>query len=249
MQVFRGWMLVLAGTWGGPALAQDVTVEELLRIQDDAGRGASSQSTMTMTVKTDRFERALTMSVATHGAEKTLVRILAPAKEKGTATLKVDQNIWNYLPKVDRTIKVPASMMGGAWMGSHLSNDDLVRDARYSDDFTCRFLQKPDGKAIQHWIIECVPKPGAAVVWGKVKIRVRAVDRLADEITYHDEAGALVRTMAFHEFGVLGWRKMARRVRVIPADKPGEFTEMTYNEIAYDVALPPSTFTLQALKQ
>ncbi len=64
------------------------------------------------------------------GAEP-LMRILEPKKEAGTATLKVDKNIWNYLPKVDRTIKVPSSMMGGSWMGSHFTNDDLVRTAAW----------------------------------------------------------------------------------------------------------------------
>lgn len=245
-----GWMLV-----GGVAAAagpapKEPTVEELLRIQDDATRGASSQATMVMNVKTDRFERSLTMAVSTQGTEKTLVRILAPAKEKGTSTLKVDQNIWNYLPKVDRTIKVPASMMGGSWMGSHLSNDDLVREARFSEDFTCQFVQKPDGKTIQHYTIECIPKPSAAVVWGSVKIRVRAQDHMADQVMYLDESRArVVRTMELSDFALVGNRRFPKRTRVIPADKPTEYTEVIYQDITFDVTFPASTFTLQALKQ
>ncbi|MBI5497571.1 MAG: outer membrane lipoprotein-sorting protein [Deltaproteobacteria bacterium] len=231
------------------ARAQDVTVEELMRAQDDALRGASSTGTMTMRVKTARWERSLTMQSWSEGTEKTLVRILAPAKEKGTATLKVEGNIWNYLPKVDRTIKVPGSMMGGSWMGSHFTNDDLVREARYSEDFTCAFVEKPDGKTRDHWVIDCTPRPNAPVVWGRVRLAIRAVDKLADRIDYLDEKGARVRTLVFSEFTTLGGRKLARMMRMVPADKPDEFTEVHQDDLAFDVKLPADTFTLQALKK
>jgi outer membrane lipoprotein-sorting protein len=231
------------------APAAEPTIEELLRRQDDATRGQSSEGQMTMRVKTARWERALTMKMWSEGSEKTLIRIEAPAKEKGTSTLKVDDNIWNYLPKVDRTIKVPASMMSGAWMGSHFTNDDLVQESRYSEDFTCAFDDRPDGKAKTHWVISCTPRPDAPVVWGKVTLHIRAEDRLADKVLFLDETGALVRTMELSDFADVGGRRLARTMRLVPTDKPEEFTEVHYDSIAFDVKLPPSTFTLQALKK
>jgi hypothetical protein len=229
------------------ALAAEPTVDELLRLQDDATRGSSSQGRITMRVKTDRWERTLSMRVFSEGTEKTLVRIESPAKERGTATLKVDQGIWNYLPKVDRTIKVPASMMSGSWMGSHFTNDDLVRESRYSEDYACGFTPEP-ATAATHWVISCTPKPNAPVVWGRVVLRVRKVDRLADTVRYLDERGRLVRTMDMSDFTQVGDRRLARTMRLVPADKPQELTEVTYDEMVFDVKLPPSTFTLQALK-
>lgn len=248
--------LLAAGLPGAPALAaqaadageEELTVTDLLRVQDDATRGASSRGTMTMRVKTARWERSLTLKMWTKGTEKTLMRIESPAKERGTSTLKVDKNIWNYLPKVDRTIKVPASMMSGSWMGSHFTNDDLVQESRYSEDFDCKFLEKPqDAKG--KYRVECTPKPDAPVVWGKVVLQARAEDKLADEITFFDEAGKLVRTMTMSDFAELGGRKLARRMRLEPADKSGEYTEVVYEEMAFDVDLPEHTFTLQALKR
>ena len=102
------------------------TVEEILRKTDDLFRQEHSIMTMEMYVKTDRYERKMTMEITSLGTEKSLIKIMEPAKDAGTCTLKVDQNIWNYLPKVDRVMKIPSGMMGGSWMGSHLTNDDLV---------------------------------------------------------------------------------------------------------------------------
>jgi hypothetical protein len=158
----------------------------------------------------------------------------------------VSDNLWNYLPKVDRTIKVPAGMMSGAWMGSHVSNDDLVRDSRLSDDFTYTITERPTGSTGK-WVIELVPKPDAAVVWGKVVTHI-GPDRLPQKVLYYDEAGALVRTMTWSGVEVFDGRRMPSTFTITPADKPGEYTTVRQLAIDFDAAIDPSTFTLQALK-
>ncbi len=236
-------LAVPAGAAGQPS------VEELLGKADDLWRGDSSQGQISMHIKTARWQRSLTMRVWSQGSEKTLIQVLAPAKEKGTATLKVNNEIWHYLPKVDRTIKVPASMMSGSWMGSHLTNDDLVKESRFSDDYDCEVIARPEGRRDGSHVVECVPHPDAPVVWGKVVLRFRASDELLDRITYHDEDGELVRTLEYSDVGDLGGRRLPRRVRVIPADEPDELTEVVYEELAFDVELPRRIFSLQALRR
>ncbi len=243
---------LLALCFVAPAAAQDddkPTLEELLNGVDDVQRGESSHARVKMHVKTKRWERTLVMDSWSQGEDKSLIKIVSPAKEAGTATLMVDDNIWNYLPKVDRTMKVPASMMSGAWMGSHFTNNDLVRSSRFVDDFTFELKQEPDDAGNGHWVIECIPKEDAPVVWGKVVVRVRGSDRIPDEITYWDEDGELVRTMSFLDIQDVSGRKVPMRMRLIPADEPDEFTEVTYEKLEFDPDLPASTFTLQSLRQ
>ena len=232
---------------GGPAAAADPTVEELLDATDDVARGGTSIVTMTMQVTTSRYARSVRMKAWSQGEDKSLVVIEAPEKEKGVATLMVDDQIWNYLPKVDRTMKLPASMMSGSWMGSHLTNDDLIKSSRLADDFTATVTGRPIGTS-GSWTIDLVPKSEAAIVWGKVSVRVLA-DRMPLDIRYYDEKGALVRTLAFEDVREVGGRRMPARMVITPADKPGEQTTITYDEATFDAVLPPETFTLQALKR
>jgi hypothetical protein len=235
-----------------PAIAGDraglPTVDELLRRVDDLLRGSSSRGTMTMRIQSTRWHRELSMKVQSKGADRTLIQILSPPKEKGTATLKVEKNIWHYLPKVDRTIKVPASMMSGAWMGSHFTNDDLVRESRFEKDYDCDFEKLADGPD-GHYLIACIPREDAPVVWGRVEVSIRASDELADEVRFLDERGSLKRTMLYEDIGDLGGKRLPRRVLVIPADKPGELTEISYAEMEFDVEIPDRTFSLQALRR
>jgi outer membrane lipoprotein-sorting protein len=246
--MFFSFILIAQNAVFASELSQP-TVEELLNRTDDLMRGASSKGTMRMRVTTDRWEREMVMRVMSKGEDKTLVQILSPPREKGTATLKVDRNIWNYLPKVDRTIKIPASMMSGSWMGSHLTNDDLVKDSRFVNDYDCEFTQTPDNGGSTHWVISCIPKPEAAVVWGEVVVSIRGEDLIVDFTEFYDEHNNLIRSIVHSQIEDVGDRRIPRRVQVIPADKPDEITEMFYEEIEFDIDIPDRTFTLQSLRR
>lgn len=238
-------LTVLFALWLAPTAMAEPTLNELLDATDDVMRDASSQATVTMNVKTKRYERSLTMKVWTLGTERSLIKIESPAKEKGTSTLKVEENIWNYLPKVDRTIKVPSSMMSGAWMGSHFSNDDLVKENRMSQQYVGRITKRPADGGL--YVIELAPKPDAAIVWGKVIVEITA-EQQPQRVTYFDEKGALKRTMTFSDVRTFGKRTIPSRMKMEPANKPGEFTEIVYEMIEF-VDVPESMFSLQSLKR
>ncbi len=230
------------------ASAGEYTVEELLDATDDVTRGTSSHGTMSMQVKTDRYERSMKMEVWSRGTSDSLILILEPAKEKGVSTLKVGDNMWNYLPKVDRTLKVAGAALSGSWMGSHFSNDDLVKSSRLREDFTYELKSEPSAPDAGEYVIELVPKPDAPVVWGKVVVRVRH-DKQPLETTYFDEKGELVRTMTFLEIKEMSGRTFPTVMRIEPADAPGEFTQVVYEQMEFDVELPDRTFSLQSLKR
>jgi outer membrane lipoprotein-sorting protein len=242
-RLFLGLFLAVAPV---AAASDGPTIEQLLDATDDINRGASSTAVMRMEVKTDRYERSMKMSAKSKGEDNSLIVILEPAKDAGIATLKVGDNLWNYMPKVDRTMKIPAGMMSGSWMGSHLSNDDLVRSSRLRDDFTYTMTEQPtDG--VGQWVIELVPKPDAPVVWGKVVTTIRA-DQVPTRIEYFDEKGALVRTLAFDDVKELDGRKVPMTMSVVPAESPEEYTRITYEELDFGVEHDDKTFSLQALK-
>jgi hypothetical protein len=230
---------------GVAAFAAEPTAAELLDATDDVTRGASSHAILEMAVKTANYERTMTMEAWSQGEDKSLVILRAPAKDAGVATLKVGDALWNYLPKVDRTMKLPAGMMSGAWMGSHLSNDDLVKASRLADDYDAAITARPAQGGV--WEVTLTPKPDAPVVWGRVVATI-AADKIPMRIAYYAENGTLARTQTFEGVTEIDGRRVPRVMTVIPADKPGEWTRITYQSLDFDIALPPDTFSLQALK-
>lgn len=204
---------------------------------------------MSMEVVTEHWKRTLTMEAWSLGADYSLVRVTAPTKEAGTATLKSDKDIWNYLPKVDRTVKIPASMMSGSWMGSHFTNDDLVKDSRLIDHYDTELSFDGERDGVRIWEFTLTPKPEAPVVWGHIEYEVRQADTMPLSARYFDEDGEIARTMEFTDFLTFDGRLVPSVMNMYPADKPGERTTLRYQALEFDVGLEPSFFSLQSLKR
>ena len=231
------------------AAAQPDPIDIIDRV-DRMLRGDSSRGVATMEVVTEHWERQMTMEIWSLGTDYSLVRLRAPQKEAGTATLKAEADIWNYLPKVDRTIKVPASMMGGAWMGSHFTNDDLVKESQLIEDYDIELAfdgDDPDGVTV--WEFRLTPKPEAAVVWGSLEYRIRQSDDMPLWAKFYDEDGELVRTMEYGGYTEFGGRTVPGVMDMNPADKPDERTTIRYEELDFDVDLEPAFFSLRSLQR
>ena len=183
------------------------------------------------------------------GLDKVLIRILKPRKEEGTATLKVGSQIWNYLPKIDRTIRVPTSMMMGSWLGSHFTNDDLVKESRLIRDYEIKLEFMGDRDGVQIYEIDLLPHEDAPVVWGRIRYQIRQDDLMPVWARFYDEHGELKRTMRFGDYQMMGNRKVPARMTLVPADHPEELTEMVYRELRFDIAIPRRTFSLGALRE
>lgn len=244
--------LLLLGllTFASPANAGDSDrVSRLLAEIDDLWRGQSSHAITTMQVKTEHYTRSMRMEGWSKGKEKTLIRILAPLREKGTATLKSGSNIYTYLPKTDRTIKLTSGMMMGSWMGSHLTNDDLVKEARLEEDYDAEisFEGERDGQDIIEFTL--IPKPDAAVVWGKLELIIDGDSHNPIVEYYFDEDMQLARTIEFSDLRQLAGRLRPAVMTVTPADKPGEFTQFVYQQLKFDIELDDQLFSLSSLKR
>jgi hypothetical protein len=216
---------------------------------DDLYRGKSSHVVMKMTVKTEHFTRELEMESWSRGTEHSLVRILSPKKERGTATLKSKKDLFTYLNKTGRTIKITGGMLGSSWMGSHFTNDDLVRATRLADDYELEksFTGKVAGVEIH--LFTLTPKPDAPVVWGKVEIVVRRDDLQPLRQVFYDEDGARVRELVFYDHKIVSGRLLPTKMLMRPLDGADEYTIVSHENLQFDVKLDTDFFSLQRLKQ
>ena len=212
-------------------------------------RSKSSISRMEVTVVKPRRTRKLRMKVWTSGTERALIVIESPAREKGIATLKVGKNLWNYLPRISRTIRIPPSMMLGSWMGSDFTNDDLVRESSFREDYTYRFMRRSEDPP--GWRVALEAKPGVVGLWKKMELTVSEDGMIPLKADYYDRKGRLARTMTWAEVGDLGGRRVPALMVLTPHDKKkkGRRTEMRYLDIKFDVDVPESTFSLSMLER
>ncbi len=220
-------------------------LQALVRKVEQQYMGLSSKSRMEMSIRSEHWERSLVMDSWSLGRDHFLVRIIEPSKERDVTTLKVDNQVWNYLPKVDRVIKVPPSMMGGAWMGSHITNDDLVKANKIDEEYSFTLLEETK----EHLLIECIPKPEAAVVWGKIIYEILLPLEVPGTVAYFDEEMIKVRELIFDETQKIDERMIPLRMRIQPTDNPEERTIIRYSELDFNIGIEKSFFSLRNLKR
>ena len=243
---------ILFGTFAGaqekPAKEDPLpTSEQITKVLDDLYRSESSHSTMTMTIVNDRGTRKLTLEQWTKGKDDALIVIRKPAREAGTATLMTKEGLWNYAPRADRLIRVPTGLLSDSWMGSHFSNDDLVRETKYEDDYkTAVSWGELDGQKVVK--VTMTPNPKAPVIYTKIDFYVRKGDYVPLRADYYDE-GKLMRRMDFKDIKDVGGKPIPHTMELIPMDKKGEKTAMQYESLEFDVDVDSSLFSKQGLRR
>jgi outer membrane lipoprotein-sorting protein len=228
------------------SLQKPPDVEAVLTHLDDLYRSKSSVSRMEIRVVGRRTTRTLRLKAWSRGEDEALIVIEDPPREAGTATLRVGDNLWNYLPRIARTIRVPPAMMLGSWMGTDFTNDDLVKESSLHKDFVSRVDRR--SKDPKGWWLTLDVKPDVVGRWAKIEILI-SDDWLPVEERHYDRKGRLARTMKFDEVKALGGRRMPAHLVLTPTDTVGQSTELRYLEIQFDIPMPDDTFSLSRLEQ
>jgi outer membrane lipoprotein-sorting protein len=214
-------------------------------------RGEAGFLDATMSVTSPRLpepRRVRFQSWDDRGGKRSFIRILEPAKDRGTAFLKLHPNLWSWVPRVERTIRIPPSMMLQSWMGSDFTNDDLVRESSVLDDYDHRWLGvDPDYRGSRAWLIEYRPREGAPVVWGRIVAWIDAARLVPLRQEYFDEAGVKLRVMTLGDFRPVGRRQYPHRWSMVPLDKPGHETSIEVNAIRFDEKFDDEIFTQRNL--
>ena len=227
--------------------AEERDASQIVRDAIDHWRGLSSYTEMTMVIHRPDWERSMTMRAWTKGQDQSLVRVLEPKKDRGSGTLTDEDSMWTFSPKVNRVIKVPSSMMGQSWMGSDFSNKDIARADDIIDQYEHAILQREEIDGVVIYDIESVPHEDAAVVWGREVLKIRE-DHVVLEHAFYDQDGELVKKLVSLEVEEMGGRTIAKRQRMVKTDEPDEWTEISVNDVAYDIDLKDSLFTLSNLR-
>ncbi len=246
--MLRTLTCIVLAFWSLNVLSQDP--KEIIRKAEENFRGVkSSKSEMTITIIRPKWSREMKMKSWAKGEELSLILITSPAKEKGKAFLKRKKEVWSWMPAIERTIKMPPSMMMQSWMGTDFTNDDLVRESSQINDYTHKLLGESTINGRKCYKIQMIPKPEAPVVWGKVVAHIDKQDYVQLRAQMYDEDGYLVNTMHSSEVKTISNRKVATKMELIPEDKKGQKTIMTLTSIQYDIGLTDNFFTTQNMRK
>ncbi|MDD5157519.1 outer membrane lipoprotein-sorting protein [Sulfurimonas sp.] len=218
---------------------------DIIKKLDENFRGRNVYMQVSMKVVSMGHERVMRMQSFSQGNKKSFVKIIYPPKDSGITFLSLDNQMWQYVPKIERVIKIPPSMMLQKWMGSDITNDDMVRQSSIVEDYEPRIIKRA-GTVVT---IELLPKLGAPVVWGKIITNVDTATYTSNRDIFYDEENKEVRFFIYEKVKKVGKYYIPTYWKVGSSDALDKFTEIVLEEIEYDTGVYDEYFTKNALKR
>lgn len=230
-------------------LTQAQEASEIIKKAEDRMRGKSLFAEMKITTVRPKWSREMTIKSWSKGDELSFILVTAPAKDKGIVYLKREKEIWNWMPSIERSIKMPPSMMMQSWMGTDFNNDDLVRESSTVKDYTHKITGEATIEERKCWEITLTPKPEAAVVWGKVVIWIDQKDYMQLKTEQYDEDEYLINTLLATNIKEMDGKLLPTKMTLIPEEKKGQKTVMEYISMDFDITIEESFFSIQNMKK
>lgn len=224
------------------------TAREIVQKADEKMRGTTSQVELTIKTIRPSWTRSMDVKAWMKGADYSMILIQSPAKDKGIVFLKHKKEVWNWMPALERTIKLPPSMMSQSWMGTDFTNDDLVKESSIVNDYNHSIIGDTVIEERNCYIIQMIPKPEAAVVWGKLIVCIDKKDFLELHTKFYDEEGKLINIMNAYDIKTMDSRLIPTRFEMIPMDKKNQKTEMIYRNVRYNRPIEDVFFTSEKMK-
>jgi outer membrane lipoprotein-sorting protein len=221
--------------------------QDILKRVDELYRSNSSQALFEMEIVTPHWKRTLKIEAWSKGMDKTFLRILEPKKERGMTTLRIENEMWNFLPKTNKVMKIPPSMMMSSWMGSDFTNDDLVKEYTFLEDYHFEETTVDESKTGEIYI-KCTPKKDRPIVWGYIIVAVSKKDDMPLWQKFYDEKGKLMREMIYRDIKTFGNRTIPSVMELISTSKKGNRTLVRYLEASFNLKIPDDTFSLRNLR-
>lgn len=230
----------------GHVFSQDA--KSIVKQADNKMRGKTSQSEMIIKTTRPTWSREMHMKAWMKGNDFAIILIQSPAKDKGIVFLKRKKEVWNWLPTLERSIKLPPSMMSQSWMGTDFTNDDLVKESSVVEDYEHTLIGDTILQNKNCYLIQMIPKPDAAVVWGKLIVCIDKKDFLELHCRFYDEDEKLINTMNAYDISEMDGRLIPTRMEMIPAGKENQKTEIIYKKILFNRPIDDSFFTLDRMR-
>lgn len=235
-----GFLLLQVIISGG---IQAQTAREWVERSEQHMRGASSEVTLLIRTVRPSWTREMRVKAWQKGNEFSMILVEAPSRDKGIVFLKRGKEVWNWIPSIEKVIKLPPSMMSQSWMGTDFSNDDLVRESSILRDYQHRIMGDTLIQGRDCVLINMDPLPEAPVVWGRLVVAIDRKDLIQLHVRFYDEEGALVNIMNGFDVKLLGGRSLPSRFEMIPMDKKNQRTEMVYEKVVFDRPIVEAFFT------
>jgi hypothetical protein len=219
--------------------------------------GTFIEGSMTIAHPDEKRARILGLRVWTdRTGDRSFIRILSPARHAGTGFLEVRPNLWKFVPRVERTRRVPATAMGEDWMGSDWQIRDLFSDPKSLDHYDHSVLgiddAPPGHPGLRAYRIESLAKPASPAPWARILEWVEVEHGTPLQREFYNADGRHRKTLQLSEIRDVRGRRVPHSWSMVPFGKKGEkkgrASTISIDEIRFEQIFADEIFTTRQLR-
>ena len=219
-------------------------------ILDNVDKNMTAKSqivTAKMEINTARATRTMEMKSWTVGDKKSFTEYLAPAREKGTKMLKLNNQLWIYSPSTDRTIQISGHMLRQSVMGSDMSYEDMMTDKKMTEQYKAEVTGEETIDGRKCWVLTLTAIV-ADINYYSQKVWVDQERLVLLQAQLFAKSGKMLKQITFSNIEKVQNRWYPKVFVYKDMLKDGKGTRMTITSVQLDVNIPESVFNKGNLK-
>ncbi|MCB9765749.1 MAG: outer membrane lipoprotein-sorting protein [Alphaproteobacteria bacterium] len=241
--------LPLFALLAAPALAAEPPDADALLTRIDQNLTFDTRSsTATMTVVKPRRTKVYELRSYARGGDEGATEFLSPARDAGTKMLKKGDELWMYLPSIEKVQKLSGHMLRQGVMGSDMSYEDLLEASAWRAHYTATVTGEAPWEGRPAWVVE-LTATAPDVAYARRVVHVDQEWGLPVHQELYAVSGTLLKTWTMSEPKAFGERWYPTKMVVTDALNPANYTELVFTEVSFSVPLEEEVFSQRWLER
>ncbi|KPK89779.1 hypothetical protein AMJ80_09290 [bacterium SM23_31] len=225
-----------------------ITADEILERIDRNMVSTTVISTATMEIHQRNRVDVKEMKIWGKGKNSSFMEFTAPARDKGTKYLRLEDNLWMYLPNIEKVIKISGHLLRQSMMGSDYSYEDTLDRIKLLEDYTSVLLGEEDFDGRTCYVLE-LTAARKDVTYYRRKIWVDKEYFIGLKSELYAKTGKLLKMMTVHKIEQIQGRHYPTQATMQDLLRKDSRTEFFITGIQFDVDIPDEIFTIRNLEK
>ncbi|MEP0714158.1 outer membrane lipoprotein-sorting protein [Algoriphagus sp.] len=222
--------------------------EGIIKKVDENMTAKTTITESNMVIHSSRNSRTVTSKGYSEGSDRSFTEYLAPARDKGTKMLKLEDRLWIYSPDTDRTIQLSGHMLRQSVMGSDLSYEDMMEDRKLIEIYNSKVIGEEVIDGRKTWVIELIAKVNDATYHSrKTWVDQERFVPLKEEL--FAKSGQMLKRVILSDVKKVGGKWYPMKMNYKDVLKDGKGTDFIVLNVEFDTPIPDYIFSKASLKK
>ncbi len=233
----------LSAQTNSPETAESI----LIRIDDNMFSSTITYTSRMVIHHKDRTDEK-TMKVWGKDGDTGFIEFTAPARDKDTKYLRLDDDLWMYLPNIEKIIKISGHLLRQSMMGSDFSYEDSMSRNKLREDYSAELLDDEDINGRTCYVLDLVAKH-KEVTYYRRKIWVDKERFIVPKSELFAKTGKLLKVLTAQNIERFEDRYYPTHVTMEDKLRKNSRTEVIMEDVKFNVRIPDSVFTRRNLEK